>query len=90
MVTIGGPQVRAAQTASSHIQAGSSCREPGRSSTQRRSAAPRLERWLRAITNEMRLEIARQLLEDTEVPVGQIAAALGYSEASAFSRAFRR
>ena len=44
----------------------------------------------RSITNEIRFEIARQLLEDTEVPLGQIAAALGYSEASAFTRAFRR
>jgi AraC-like DNA-binding protein len=33
----------------------------------------------RAITNESRFEIARQLLEDTEVPLGEIAAALGYS-----------
>jgi AraC-like DNA-binding protein len=30
------------------------------------------------------------LLQDTQVPLGQIAAALGYSEASAFTRAFRR
>ncbi|WP_245272963.1 AraC family transcriptional regulator [Microvirga lotononidis] len=44
----------------------------------------------RAIANELRFEIARQLLEDTEVPLGEIAAALGYSEASAFTRAFRR
>jgi AraC-like DNA-binding protein len=44
----------------------------------------------RAITNEIRFEIARQLLQDTHVPLGQIAAALGYSEASAFTRAFRR
>jgi AraC-like DNA-binding protein len=44
----------------------------------------------RAITNEIRFEIARQLLQDTDVPLGQIAAALGYSEASAFTRAFRR
>ena len=44
----------------------------------------------RAITNEIRSEIARQLLEDTEVALGQIAAALGYSEASAFTRSFRR
>jgi len=44
----------------------------------------------RSITNETRFEIARQLLEQTEVPLGQIAAALGYSEASAFTRAFRR
>ncbi len=34
--------------------------------------------------------IARQLLEDTVMPLGEIAAALGYSEASAFTRAFRR
>src|SRR5215212_628482 len=44
----------------------------------------------RAIANEIRFEIARQLLEDTEVPLGQVAAALGYAEASAFTRAFRR
>jgi AraC-like DNA-binding protein len=44
----------------------------------------------RAIVSEIRFEIARQLLEDTEVPLDQIAAALGYSEASAFTRAFRR
>ncbi|MCG7394287.1 AraC family transcriptional regulator [Microvirga sp. ACRRW] len=44
----------------------------------------------RALTNEIRFEIARQLLQDTEVPLAQIAAALGYSEASAFTRAFRR
>ena len=44
----------------------------------------------RHISNEIRFEIARQLLGDTEVPLGQIAAALDYSEASAFTRAFRR
>jgi AraC-like DNA-binding protein len=44
----------------------------------------------RDIPNEIRFEIARQLLRDTEVPLGQIAAALDYSEASAFTRAFRR
>lgn len=44
----------------------------------------------RVIANETRFEIARQLLEDTEVSLTQIAAALGYSEASAFTRAFRR
>ncbi|MEZ0171366.1 AraC family transcriptional regulator [Microvirga sp. TS319] len=44
----------------------------------------------RIIANEIRFEIARQLLEDTEVSLCQIAAALGYSEASAFTRAFRR
>ena len=44
----------------------------------------------RDISNEIRFELARQLLGDTEVPLGQIAAALDYSEASAFTRAFRR
>jgi AraC-like DNA-binding protein len=44
----------------------------------------------RALANEIRFEIARQFLKDTEVPLAQIAAALGYSEASAFTRAFRR
>jgi AraC-like DNA-binding protein len=44
----------------------------------------------RDISNEIRFEIARQLLGDTEVPLGQIAAALDYSEAGSFSRAFRR
>jgi AraC-like DNA-binding protein len=44
----------------------------------------------RAISSEIRFEIARQLLGDTMVPLGQIAAALGYSEASAFTRAFQR
>ncbi|MGO4525192.1 AraC family transcriptional regulator [Microvirga sp. 2MCAF35] len=44
----------------------------------------------RTLNNEIRFEIARQLLEDTKVPLAEIAAALGYSEASAFTRAFRR
>ena len=44
----------------------------------------------RSMTNEIRFEIARQFLADTEVPLVQIAVALGYSEASAFTRAFRR
>jgi AraC-like DNA-binding protein len=42
------------------------------------------------IANEVRFETARQLLQDTNVPLSQIAAALGYSEASAFCRAFKR
>ncbi|UVF22309.1 AraC family transcriptional regulator (plasmid) [Microvirga terrae] len=44
----------------------------------------------RALTNEIRFEIARQLLEETDVSLSHIAAALAYSEASAFTRAFRR
>jgi AraC-like DNA-binding protein len=44
----------------------------------------------RTVVNEVRFEIARQLLTDTGLSFGQIAAALDYSEASAFTRAFRR
>jgi AraC-like DNA-binding protein len=44
----------------------------------------------RQITNEIRFEIACELLTKTDMALGQIAAALKYSESSAFSRAFRR
>ena len=44
----------------------------------------------RSVVNEVRFEIARQLLADTGLSLGQIAAALDYSEASVFTRAFRR
>jgi AraC-like DNA-binding protein len=44
----------------------------------------------RQVLDEMRFEAARQLLENTRVPLTEIAASLGYSESSAFSRAFRR
>ncbi|MGE0038633.1 MAG: AraC family transcriptional regulator [Xanthobacteraceae bacterium] len=42
------------------------------------------------ILNEVRFEIANHFLADTDMPLSQIAAALDYSEASAFTRAFRR
>ncbi len=42
------------------------------------------------ILDESRFEIARQMLEETELSVEQIAAAIGYTGASAFARAFRR
>jgi AraC-like DNA-binding protein len=42
------------------------------------------------LVDETRFEIARQMLEDTELSVEQIAEALGYTGASAFARAFRR
>ena len=42
------------------------------------------------VVNEVRFEIARQLLADTQVTFNQVAAALGFSEPSAFTRAFRR
>ena len=44
----------------------------------------------RTIVEEMRFEIACQMLAGTTMPFIQIAAALSFSEASAFSRAFRR
>ena len=42
------------------------------------------------VVDEIRFEIARQLLEDSEMEIVQIALFLGYSNASAFTRAFRR
>ena len=58
----------------------------------RRTLSRRLQGGMgyRAIANETRFEIARQLLEGTHMPLVEIAVALGYSEASAFTRAFRR
>jgi AraC-like DNA-binding protein len=44
----------------------------------------------RQIANEIRFEIACELLANTDMALGQIAAALKYSEPSAFTRAFRR
>src|ERR687898_744044 len=44
----------------------------------------------RQVANEVRFEIACELLENTDMALGQIAAALRYSEPSAFTRAFRR
>ena len=41
------------------------------------------------IRNKVRLQIAKCLLSDTDVPVTEIAFQLGYSETSAFSRGFR-
>jgi AraC-like DNA-binding protein len=42
------------------------------------------------LVDETRFEIARQLLSQTRIPLSEVAVALGYSEASAFTRAFRR
>jgi len=44
----------------------------------------------RKLADEVRFEIARQLLEDSAMEIIQIASLLGYSNASAFTRAFRR
>lgn len=42
------------------------------------------------LLDEVRYEIARQTLLDTDLQVGDVAATLGYADASAFTRAFRR
>ena len=44
----------------------------------------------RGVADEIRFEIARQFLEDSAMDISQIALFLGYSNASAFTRAFRR
>jgi AraC-like DNA-binding protein len=44
----------------------------------------------RGVVEEARFEVAQHMLADGSVPLSEIAAGLGYSEASAFSRAFRR
>jgi AraC-like DNA-binding protein len=44
---------------------------------------------LQALANATRFEIARQLLNESDMPAGEIAAVLHYSDASAFSRAFK-
>lgn len=41
------------------------------------------------LAKEARFAIARQLLADTSLPIGEIASAIGYSEASTFNRNFR-
>jgi AraC-like DNA-binding protein len=47
-------------------------------------------RAFRQVANEIRFEIASELLENTDMALGQVAAVLRYSELSAFTRAFRR
>ena len=42
------------------------------------------------LVDETRFELAQQMLRDTSLNIGAIAETLGYSRASAFSRAFRR
>ena len=44
----------------------------------------------RKLADEVRFEIARQLLEDSQMEIVLIASLLGYCNASAFTRAFRR
>src|SRR4051794_5821574 len=44
----------------------------------------------RQVANEVRFEIACELITNTDMALSQVAAALGYSEPSAFTRAFKR
>jgi AraC-like DNA-binding protein len=43
----------------------------------------------KSLVNEIRHETARQLLEQTTLPLGRISALLGYADASSFTRSFR-
>jgi len=54
----------------------------------RRLAAERTS--YRGILDETRHNVARQMLRETQLPIGQVASLLGFDEASAFTRAFRR
>jgi len=42
------------------------------------------------VAEELRFEVARQLVGSTSIPLIEIAGALGYADASGFTRAFRR
>lgn len=60
-------------------------------SVHRRTLNRRLEELgctFRGLVNEVRYDIARQLLENTDMPIAEIAATLDYSAPSAFTRAF--
>ncbi len=44
----------------------------------------------RQLTNDIRFEVSRQMLQSTRVSITEIGLALGYADASAFTHAFRR
>ena len=44
----------------------------------------------KTVADEVRFAVARQLLSDTDIPLAQVSAALSFSEAAAFTRAFAR
>jgi len=71
-----------------------SCEEASRRlSVHRRTMNRRLKAAgtsFRTVLDELRFEVARQLVSDTELPLAQISAALNFSEPAAFTRAFQR
>ena len=44
---------------------------------------------VKGLLEDLRYELARQLLEESRLPIGEIAATLQYSKPGAFSRAFK-
>jgi AraC-like DNA-binding protein len=44
----------------------------------------------KTVANEVRFEVARQLVADMDIPLAQVSAALDFSEPAAFTRAFQR
>jgi len=44
----------------------------------------------RTVADEVRFDVARHLVADTDIPLAQISAALDFSEPAAFTRAFER
>jgi AraC-like DNA-binding protein len=44
---------------------------------------------LHQLVSQTRFELAKQLLENTQLPLSEIASALRYADAAVFSRAFR-
>lgn len=88
-----------AEQVSRHIRASLPARWPSADEVaeQLRMSTSTLRRHLaregctyRMILDELRMETARQYLEESYQDCGDIALLLGYSEASAFTRAFRR
>jgi AraC-like DNA-binding protein len=72
---------------------GSADQVAGMFSMHRRTLSRRLAECgtnFSVLADEGRFEIARHMLANTTMDVGHIATALGYAEASAFTRAFRR
>ena len=64
-----------------------------RLSVHRRTLSRRLRgvgAGFKVLADEVRFEIARQLLTETDMPLAQVSAALDFSEPAAFTRAFRR